>query len=337
MSIAKKGIGYSRPNPSVGAVIVWNNTIIGEGSTSSYGGNHAEVNAINSVKDKTLFKEAIIYVTLEPCSHHGKTPPCADLIIKYQFKKVVIGCIDSNRLVAGKGVERLKKAGVDVLVGVLESECLYHHRRFFTVQEKNRPYIILKWAETKDGFIAPLSKEKQQPVWISNQYSQQLVHQWRSQEHAIMVGTSTVIDDNPTLNVRNWSGQNPVRVVLDRSLRIPKTATIFDKSVQTIVITDVGGKPQQSDKNLIFEEIYFSKNIAIQICEVLQKNKIQSVIIEGGLQTLQTFIDENLWDEARVFVGDKEFKEGVASPKLNRVTNEEMNLHTDILKKYRND
>lgn len=337
MSIAKKGIGYSRPNPSVGAVIVWNNTIIGEGYTSSYGGNHAEVNAINSVKDKTLLKEATIYVTLEPCSHHGKTPPCADLIIKYQFKKVVIGCIDSNRLVAGKGVERLKKAGVDVLVGVLESECLYHHRRFFTVQEKQRPYIILKWAETKDGFIAPLSKEKQQPVWISNQYSQQLVHQWRSQEHAIMVGTSTVIDDNPTLNVRSWSGQNPVRIVLDRTLRIPKTATIFDKSVQTIVITDVGAKPQQFDKNLIFEEIYFSKNIAIQICEVLQKNKIQSVIIEGGLQTLQTFIDEDLWDEARVFVGDKEFKEGVPSPKLNRVTNEEMNLHTDVLKKYRND
>lgn len=337
MSIAKKGIGYSRPNPSVGAVIVWNNTIIGEGYTSSYGGNHAEVNAINSVKDKTLLKEATIYVTLEPCSHHGKTPPCADLIIKYQFKKVVIGCIDSNRLVAGKGVERLKKAGVDVLVGVLESECLYHHRRFFTVQEKQRPYIILKWAETKDGFIAPLSKEKQQPVWISNQYSQQLVHQWRSQEHAIMVGTSTVIDDNPTLNVRSWSGQNPVRIVLDRSLRIPKTATIFDKSVQTIVITQVGAKPQQYDKNLIFEEIYFSKNIAIQICEVLQKNKIQSVIIEGGLQTLQTFIDEDLWDEARVFVGDKEFKEGVPSPKLNRVTNEEMNLHTDVLKKYRND
>lgn len=337
MSIAKKGIGYSRPNPSVGAVIVWNNTIIGEGYTSSYGGNHAEVNAINSVKDKTLLKEATIYVTLEPCSHHGKTPPCADLIIKYQFKKVVIGCIDSNRLVAGKGVERLKKAGVDVLVGVLESECLYHHRRFFTVQEKKRPYIILKWAETKDGFIAPLSKEKQQPVWISNQYSQQLVHQWRSQEHAIMVGTSTVIDDNPTLNVRSWSGQNPVRIVLDRSLRIPKTATIFDKSVQTIVITQVGAKPQQYDKNLIFEEIYFSKNIAIQICEVLQKNKIQSVIIEGGLQTLQTFIDEDLWDEARVFIGDKEFKEGVPSPKLNRVTNEEMNLHTDVLKKYRND
>lgn len=337
MSIAKKGIGYSRPNPSVGAVIVWNNTIIGEGYTSSYGGNHAEVNAINSVKDKTLLKEATIYVTLEPCSHHGKTPPCADLIIKYQFKKVVIGCIDSNRLVAGKGVERLKKAGVDVLVGVLESECLYHHRRFFTVQEKKRPYIILKWAETKDGFIAPLSKEKQQPVWISNQYSQQLVHQWRSQEHAIMVGTSTVIDDNPTLNVRSWSGQNPVRIVLDRSLRIPKTATIFDKSVQTIVITEVGAKPQQFDKNLIFEEIYFSKNIAIQICEVLQKNKIQSVIIEGGLQTLQTFIDQDLWDEARVFVGDKEFKEGVPSPKLNRVTNEEMNLHTDVLKKYRND
>ena len=327
----------SRPNPSVGAVIVLNNTIIGEGVTSAYGGSHAEVNAIQSVKDKSLIKESVIYVTLEPCSHYGKTPPCADLIIKYQPKKVVIGCIDSNSLVAGKGVERLKNAGINVIVGVLESECIKHHQRFFTVQEKKRPYIILKWAETKDGFIAPLSKKKQQPVWISNQYSQQLVHKWRSKEHAVLVGTSTVIDDNPTLNVRSWFGQNPVRIVLDRSLRIPKTANVFDKSIQTIVITEVGIQPQKLNDNLIFEEINFSKNIAIQICEVLQKNQIQSVIVEGGLQTLQTFIDEDLWDEARVFVGNKEFKKGVPSPQLNKVVKEEMNLHGDVLKRYIND
>lgn len=327
----------SRPNPSVGAVIVLNNTIIGEGVTSAYGGSHAEVNAIQSVKDKSLIKESVIYVTLEPCSHYGKTPPCADLIIKYQPKKVVIGCIDSNSLVAGKGVERLKNAGINVIVGVLESECIKHHQRFFTVQEKKRPYIILKWAETKDGFIAPLSKKKQQPVWISNQYSQQLVHKWRSKEHAVLVGTSTVIDDNPTLNVRSWFGQNPVRIVLDRSLRIPKTANVFDKSIQTIVITEVGMQPPKSNENLIFEGINFSKNIAIQICEVLQKNQIQSVIVEGGLQTLQTFIDEDLWDEARVFVGNKEFKKGVPSPQLNKLVNKEMNLHGDVLKIYTND
>jgi diaminohydroxyphosphoribosylaminopyrimidine deaminase/5-amino-6-(5-phosphoribosylamino)uracil reductase len=327
----------SRPNPSVGAVIVLNNTIIGEGVTSAYGGSHAEVNAIHSVKDKSLIKESVIYVTLEPCSHYGKTPPCADLIIKYQPKKVVIGCIDSNSLVAGKGVERIKNAGINVIVGVLESECIKHHQRFFTVQEKKRPYIILKWAETKDGFIAPLSKKKPQPVWISNQYSQQLVHKWRSKEHAVLVGTSSVIDDNPTLNVRSWFGQNPVRIVLDRSLRIPKTANVFDKSIQTIVITEVGMQPPKSNENLIFEGINFSKNIAIQICEVLQKNQIQSVIVEGGLQTLQTFIDENLWDEARVFVGNKEFKKGVPSPQLNKLVNKEMNLHRDILKIYTND
>jgi len=330
-------VGFTRPNPSVGAVIVYNDTIIGEGVTSAYGGNHAEVNAIQSVKDTSLIKESVIYVTLEPCSHYGKTPPCADLIIKYQPKKVVIGCIDSNCLVAGKGVGRLKNAGVSVVVGVLESECIKHHQRFFTVQEKKRPYIILKWAETKDGFIAPLSKEKQEPVWISNQYSQQLVHQWRSKEHAVLVGTSTVIDDNPKLNVRSWIGQDPVRIVLDRNLRIPKTATVFDASIQTIVITGLGMKPQQCKEKLVFEEINFSKNIAIQICKVLQENHIQSVIIEGGLQTLQTFIDENLWDEARVFIGDKEFKEGIPSPNLNRSSCEQMDVHTDVLKRYVND
>lgn len=337
MQIAKNGIGFTRPNPSVGAVVVYNDKIIGEGFTSKYGKNHAEVNAINAVKDKTFLKEATIYVTLEPCSHYGKTPPCADLIVKHQLKNVVIGCVDSNNLVAGKGIERLKNAGINVIVGVLENECKRHHKRFFTNQEKKRPYIILKWAETKDGFVAPIAKNEQKPVWISNQYSQQLVHKWRAKEHAILVGTNTVIADNPKLNVRSWSGQNPIRIVLDKTLRASKELSVFNESVKTIVISGNGFKPTVEIKNVIFETINFSKNIGIQICEVLQKHKIQSVIIEGGTQTLQTFIDENLWDEARVFIGDVKFGKGVKSPVFNRVIKEEKNIKTDVLKIYTND
>jgi diaminohydroxyphosphoribosylaminopyrimidine deaminase/5-amino-6-(5-phosphoribosylamino)uracil reductase len=252
LQIAKKGLGTARPNPSVGAVVVYQNKIIGEGYTSAYGGSHAEVNAINSVEDKTLLAEATMYVTLEPCSHFGKTPPCADLLVKHQFKNVVIGCLDTNTLVAGKGIERLKKAGLNVLVGVLEAACLEHQKRFFTVQNKKRPYIILKWAETKEGYIAPKFKEEQKPIWISNSYSQQLVHKWRSEEHAILVGTNTVIADNPMLNVRSWSGQNPVRIVLDRTLRIPSDASVFDGTVKTIVITACIKNTQEVGGNKFF-------------------------------------------------------------------------------------
>jgi diaminohydroxyphosphoribosylaminopyrimidine deaminase/5-amino-6-(5-phosphoribosylamino)uracil reductase len=348
LQIAKNGIGFARPNPSVGAVVVYNDKIIGEGFTSAYGKNHAEVNAINAVKEKSLLKEATIYVTLEPCSHYGKTPPCADLIVKHGLKNVVIGCVDSNSLVAGKGIERLKRAGINVVVGVLENEWRKDHKRFFTVQEKKRPHIILKWAETKAGFIAPVTKESRKPVWITNSYSQQLVHQWRGEEHAILVGTNTVISDNPMLNIRSWSGQNPVRIVLDKSLRIPASAKVFDGSVKTIVVT--GEKEKNSDvkhsetsKNLVFEAIDFSpsgveeKGVGIQLCEVLQKHQIQSVIIEGGTQTLQTFIDENLWDEARVFVGDTEFKEGVKSPVFDVPFSEKIDIKTDVLKIHIND
>ncbi len=337
MQIAKNGIGASRPNPSVGAVVVHQNKIIGEGFTSPYGGNHAEVNAINAVKDKGLLKEATIYVTLEPCSHFGKTPPCADLIVKHQLKNVVIGCIDSNSLVAGKGIDRLKKAGINVTVGVLEAECKEHHKRFFTVQNKKRPYIILKWAQTKDGFVAPLTKDTQKPVWISNPYSQQLVHKWRAEEHAILVGTNTVIADNPKLNVRSWSGQNPVRIVLDRTLRASENLSVFDGSVKTIVITEKEISSQKGNEELFIETIDFSNNLANQVCDVLQKHQIQSVIIEGGSQTLQIFIDENLWDEALVFVGETTFKTGVKAPIFNKVFTKEINIKTDVLKTYIND
>jgi len=335
LQIATNGIGTTRPNPSVGAVVVLNDEVIGEGFTSPYGGSHAEVNAINSVKDKSQLKEATIYVTLEPCSHFGKTPPCADLIAKHQIKSVVIGCLDSNSLVAGKGIERLKNAGCAVVVGVLEKECRKHHKRFFTVQDKKRPYIILKWAETKNGFIAPLTKEETKPVWISNQYSQQLVHKWRSEEHAILVGTNTVIVDNPRLNVRSWNGENPIRIVLDRALRIPKEACVFDETLKTIVLTEL--EKNTSSEHLIFEQIDFSLNIAKQVCEMLQKHQIQSVIIEGGLQTLQTFIDADLWDEARIFVGANEFENGVKAPGISCKTIEEFKVKKDGLKIMMND
>ena len=315
LQLAKNGLGTTRPNPSVGCVIVCDEKIIGEGFTSSYGGNHAEVNAILSVKDKTLLQKATLYVTLEPCAHFGKTPPCADLIVKHKIPKVVIGCIDTNLQVAGKGVERLKNAGCEVVVGVLEGECLLQHKRFFTVQNKKRPYIILKWAETENGFIAPLQKNENRPVWISNSYAQQLVHKWRSEEHAIFVGTSTAIADNPKLDVRSWGGNNPVRLVMDRTLKIPNTNSLFDDSIKTIVFTEVENSNSMY-KNIEFKKIDFSENIPQQICKILFEEHIQSLIVEGGRQTLQSFIDVNLWDEARVFVGDVFFEEGIKAPKL---------------------
>ena len=336
MQIAKNGIGTTHPNPSVGAVIVYQNKIIGEGFTSPHGENHAEVNAINAVENKSLLKEATIFVTLEPCSHFGKTPPCADLIVKHQLKQVVIGCLDSNSLVAGKGVSHLENAGINVIVGVLETECRMHHKRFFKVQENKRPYIILKWAETNDGFVAPITKNEIKPIFISNTYSQQLVHKLRSAEHAILVGTKTVLADNPKLNIRSWSGENPIRVVLDNTLRIPKNSNILDGSAKTIVITASRDKNIVSSNNLIFEEIDFSKNIAKQVCEVLSKYQIQSLIVEGGTQTLQSFIDEKLWDEAMVFVGNTSFVKGVRSPIITKEFKEEF-IESDVLKRYTND
>jgi diaminohydroxyphosphoribosylaminopyrimidine deaminase/5-amino-6-(5-phosphoribosylamino)uracil reductase len=238
--------------------------------------------------------------------------------------------------VAGKGIERLRNANIAVTVGVLEDECRKHHKRFFTVQEKKRPYIILKWAETKDGFVAPLSKFENKPVFISNSYSQQLVHKLRSKEQAILVGINTVLADNPKLNVRSWSGENPIRVVLDSRFRTPKNLNILDGSVKTIFITAVGIKQQELSKNVIFEEINFSKNIAKQVCEVLYKHSIQSLIVEGGPQTLQTFINENLWDEALIFEGDTVFLEGVKAPIIEKKNTIE-NIKNDVLKIHKND
>ena len=334
IELAKNGFGTTYPNPMVGSVIVYNGQIIGEGWHQKAGEPHAEVNAIRSVKDPSLLNKATIYVSLEPCSHFGKTPPCCDLIIKNKIPNVVIGTVDSNIKVAGNGIKRLREAGANVMVGVLEKECYELNQRFFTFHEKKRPYIILKWAETQDGFIAPLTKKEQKPVWITNSYSRQLVHKWRTEEQAILVGTQTVIDDNPKLNARDWEGNNPIRVVIDQNNRIPKKAHVLDNQVKTILFSK--NKNTVSSENTIFEVIDFQENIAQQIVERLYQHQIQSVIIEGGAQIIQTFIDTNLWDEGRVFIGNSKFGNGIKAPVLNKTPSKKEKIRTDELLIIRN-
>lgn len=308
LQLAKTRWANALPNPSVGAVIVYKDTIIGEGFTAAFGGDHAEVNAINAVKNQDLLKESTLYVTLEPCSHHGKTPPCASLIVEKKIPKVVVGCIDPFAQVAGKGIQILKENKVEVITGILESECQQSHQRFFTFQQKKRPYIILKWAQSADGFIAPKHKNEQKPVWLSNRYSRQLTHKWRSEEMAILVGKQTVLDDNPSLTTRNWYGKNPVRLFIDAKNEIDDSYQILNQEATTFRLTKY--KKTDNDVLLSFE------NIAQEICDFCFTQNIQSVIIEGGRQTLQTFIDSGLWDEARVFEAAINIKDGIPAPKL---------------------
>lgn len=341
LELAKNGLGTTYPNPMVGSVIVFDDKIIGEGWHRKAGEPHAEVNAVNSVKDKSLLKKSTIYVSLEPCSHYGKTPPCCDLIIENEIPNVVIGTVDPNIKVAGNGIKKLIEAGKNVKVGVLEIECAELNKRFFTFHEKKRPYIILKWAETQDGFIAPeeilrksQNDNEQKPVWITNEFSRQLVHKWRSEEQAILVGTQTVIDDNPKLDVRDWTGESPIRIVLDQNNRIPKDNYIFNNEVKTIILCQsiIAIKKE----NCIFEIVDFEQNLVQQILIVLYKHQIQSIIIEGGRQTLQTFIDENLWDEARIFIGKSNFGNGTKAPTIALKNSEKNLIGTDELILSRN-
>jgi len=351
LELAKNGLGTTYPNPLVGSVIVHNDKIIGEGWHKKSGEPHAEVNAVNSVKDKSLLKNSTIYVSLEPCSHFGKTPPCCDLIIENEIPNVVIGTIDPYIKVAGNGIKKLMEAGKKVTVGILEAECNELNKRFFTFHKKKRPYVILKWAESQDGFIAPLILRKAQtrgkaelnevndikkrkPVWITNEFSRQLVHKWRSEEQAILVGTNTVIDDNPRLDVRDWTGNNPIRIVLDPNNRAPKDSHTLDNQVKTIIFSK--SIPPRTEENIIFEEIDFEQDLAQQILQTLHKHQIQSVIIEGGRQTLQTFIDANLWDEARIFIGKSSLGLGIEAPKITLRNIEKHSIDDDELLISRN-
>ncbi|MCO6499552.1 MAG: bifunctional diaminohydroxyphosphoribosylaminopyrimidine deaminase/5-amino-6-(5-phosphoribosylamino)uracil reductase RibD [Vicingus serpentipes] len=333
---AELGFGNVAPNPMVGCLIVHKNKIVGQGYHEKYGENHAEVNAINSVKNKELLKESTLYVNLEPCAHHGKTPPCADLIIKHQIPKVVIGCVDTFSEVSGKGIEKMKNAGIEVIVGVLEKEAKELNKRFFTFHNKKRPYIILKWAETTDGFI-DVDRSNQnntlQDNWITSPTSKKLVHQWRSEEQAIMVGTNTALNDNSQLNVREVEGKNPLRVVLDLKLRLPHHLHIFDQSTPTLIINQIKNNKQN---NLEFIKIDTQQDLINQLLKELYNRNIQSIIIEGGAQLLNTFIESSVWDEARVFTGNKKFKKGLKAPSIKITPLNKLQFDADTLTTYIN-
>jgi diaminohydroxyphosphoribosylaminopyrimidine deaminase/5-amino-6-(5-phosphoribosylamino)uracil reductase len=314
LELAVKGIGNVAPNPMVGCVIVCDGEIVAEGYHEQYGSGHAEPNAIKQVSDAIL-KKSTLYVTLEPCSHHGKTPPCADLIINKGVKKVVIGNLDSNPLVSGRGIQKLKEAGIEVEYRVLDKECKELNKRFFTFHEKKRPYIILKWAQTQDGFISriPLPKNKEDN-WITGKESKDLVHQWRGEESAILIGYNTALVDNPLLTTRLVEGKNPVRLIIDKNLDLPHNLNIFNNDAKTIVFNSI---KSSDDDNIRYVRIDFQNMIQeiLNECYVLN---ISSVIIEGGTKTINEFIQKNTWDEARLFVNpNKVFKQGIAAPVIS--------------------
>ena len=342
LQLAQSGLPAAMPNPSVGAVLVVDDRIIGEGFTSAYGGPHAEVNAIASVIEGKLLKKATLYVSLEPCSHFGKTPPCSDLIIAKGIKKVVVGTIDPFAKVTGRGIQKLMGAGCEVTVGVLEKECRELNKRFFCFHQKKRPYIILKWAQTADGFIAPAFAErhKRGPVWITNNYSRQIVHKWRTEEAAVLVGTTTVIEDDPQLTARQWKGKNPVRIVFDRTGKIPAESAVFNacppsggQIAKTIVLTET---LETDTENIRYFKVDFGENLPVQICQLLHSEGIQSLIVEGGTKTVQGFIDAGLWDEACIFIGEKSFKTGVKAPKIEGSLVCEKSILEDRLQIWRN-
>jgi diaminohydroxyphosphoribosylaminopyrimidine deaminase/5-amino-6-(5-phosphoribosylamino)uracil reductase len=327
LELAALGRGYVSPNPLVGCVIVHDDRIIGEGWHKKFGEAHAEVNAVAAVENQELLKESIVYVNLEPCSHFGKTPPCVDLLIRHQVKKVVIANLDTHPKVSGEGIKKLRDAGIEVITGILDKQGRELNKRFFTDVEKKRPYIILKWAQTADGFIAQANYDSK---WISNEFSRQLVHKWRSEEDAILVGTKTVFHDNPQLNVREWTGRNPVRVVIDRFLKLSEKLQVFDRSQKTIVYNVL--KHEEHD-NLILSRIDEADFLS-QLLQDLHKRGIQSVIVEGGAQTLQFFIASGLWDEARIFQATRTFGKGIEAPLLKGKLSSTETVSTDTLFTY---
>lgn len=317
LQLAALGRGHVSPNPMVGAVVVHNGKIIGEGYHRKCGEAHAEVNAIAAVKDESLLRESTIYVSLEPCSHWGKTPPCSKLIIEKGIPRVVVGIQDPFFEVAGRGIRMLREAGVEVTVGVLEQECYELNKAFFTRQQKKRPYVILKWAQSADGFmdIRREPNDGQKPVAISNEINSMLVHKLRAETDAILVGTNTVVLDDPKLTVRKWDGAHPVRVFLDRQLRVPKTAGILDGTVETMVFTE---KECGDRENVKYITISFDAEFPENMLQELAKRDIQSVLIEGGARTLSFFIENDCWDEARIETSPIVLKDGVAAPIIEK-------------------
>lgn len=337
LELASNAIGNVNPNPLVGCVIVSNGEIIGEGYHRKYGEAHAEPNAVKSVFDKfgteaeELLKTATAYVNLEPCAHFGKTPPCADLFVKHKLKKVVIGNRDPFSGVDGRGIEKLKNAGIEVISGILEAECRYFNRRFFTRIEKQRPYIILKWAETANGFFASLDGHQK---WISGALAKRLAHQWRIEEDAILIGKQTAVIDNPQLTSRLWPGKNPIRLVIDKNLQIPASNNIFNNEAKTIIFNEVKTDVINNIHYIQMEDMHFY--LAQKVAFQLYLMDIQSVIIEGGANILKQFLDAGLWDEARIFSSSNSWNEGVPSPAIKGNLTEQIQIENDKLSIYIN-
>ncbi len=327
IELAQKALGKTYPNPLVGSVIVHEGKIIGEGYHHKAGENHAEINAINSVEDKSLIPESTIYVSLEPCAHYGKTPPCALKIKELGFKKVVIGAMDSHDKVNGKGKKIIQDAGIEAISGVLEKECIELNKRFFTYHEKKRPYIILKWAESGDGFL----DKDFQPTAISNSLVNQFVHQLRADEHAILVGTQTALNDNPGLTVRNTEGTNPVRILIDFDLKVPGDFNIYNKEAKTLIFNSV---KEESQDNIQFIKTG-KENFLPNLMHVLYKEQIQSIIIEGGRFTLQEFINANLWDEAIIIKNENlKLENGTRAPQFDCKPGQVLNFRDNVIEKY---
>jgi len=330
LQLAELGAGYVAPNPMVGAVLVYEDKIIGEGYHQKYGQAHAEVNCINSVREenKFLIEKSTLYVSLEPCSHYGKTPPCADLIIQNKIKKVIIGCKDIYKEVAGTGIQRLQNAGVEVITGILEKESIKLNKRFFTFHQKFRPYIILKWAQTANGKIGSTEKR----ILISNDYSNRLVHKWRSKEAAILIGTNTALQDDPLLTTRLWQGKNTVRIVIDKELKLPLSLNLFNADATTLIYNLA---KNSTEENLVYIKLE-NESFIDQMLQSLFEMNIQSVMIEGGAKTLQSFIDEGLWDEARIITNEELIIEnGIAAPEMKDFILEDQERYlNDVISYY---
>jgi len=313
LDLAIKGLGKTYPNPLVGCVIVLNNKIISEGWHKLYGGVHAEADAINKVKDKSILRNCSLYVNLEPCNHHGKTPPCTDLILKSGLRNIIIGIKDPNENVTGNGADYLKKNGCNVKVNVLKDECNIINRRFISFNKFKRPYITLKWAESKDGFIGPVKDKinSGKVLWLSNEKSKMLSHKWRTQEQSILVGVQTIIDDNPKLTSRLYKGKDPIRIIIDPKLRIPLDSKVLNKNSKSIILSS--SKKKIDGMNIITNDF----NNKESIIDNIYKEGIQSVIVEGGRKTIQFFLDNNYWDCIKVFKTNKRLNEGTPRPDFN--------------------
>jgi diaminohydroxyphosphoribosylaminopyrimidine deaminase/5-amino-6-(5-phosphoribosylamino)uracil reductase len=334
LELANLANGFTAPNPMVGCVIVHDGKIIGEGFHKKAGEPHAEVNAINSVKDQSLLPETTLYVNLEPCSHHGKTPPCSDLIVEKKVKRVVVAMQDPHKAVAGKGLERLRKNGIEVKTGVLEREALQLNRPFITFHTKKRPFITLKWAKSADGFIDHhrISSDKSAQA-ISGQHTAMLTHKMRSRHAAIMVGTRTAWLDNPSLNTRYWNGNEPVRITLDRNVMLPKDLKLFTDGKPTVVFN---AQENHVEGEVVYKKCSFDNDLIPSLLHDLHELQVQSLFVEGGSMLLQSFIERNLWDDAWLYSSPKVLTEGVKAPTFNFPFKNRFSIGNDLIEHYEN-